>query len=292
MIKERSPEIKNRSLGFDSESRYSYTSSHYSFLMSKPEKPQTSSHEETEILFPAFKDTLLPQLSRSRKSLPAELKELVEKIEYQRKAIYQAVAVSPDEIRAMREMQETLLAVFLSKLETHLDEVPGKVRTIAEVLLSVRGQIRAVLSRVDIQNASDEPEKDVVGFFQNKLSKTVAQMKRKKLLNVRQVEGAKHFPELPLEVKFALLFLPFEDFAAREGILPEEAMDIKKNREAASIALAKLLKVEKKVTAGFYSNVARGQREQGGGRKREGLSLWMKYQQTKKIKDAKKSSLK
>lgn len=238
---------------------------------------------EAEIFFPSLKEALLPQLITSKRDLPKELKELVERVEYQRKAIYAVIPATPDEIRASREMKLAVFTAFMTALEKHFDELPEKVKVIAGIVLTTRKELRKIHDRVDDgMSERHGPSPQAVRFFKSRLRKIIMKIEKEKLFDFKTVEGMRRFPELPEEVKFRLLFPVFEELASRQGILPEDAMNSKSNRTAVSAALAELLKVETKVTAGFYSNVARGQREQGGGRKRQGLSLWKKYRLAQK----------
>lgn len=233
---------------------------------------------EAEMFFPSLKDALLPQLITSKKSLPKELKDLVERVEHQRKAIYAVVPVTTDEIRASREMKLAVFTTFMVALEKHFEELPEKVKVIAGIILSTRNELRKIHERSDDEMSERHgPAPQTVRYFRSRLKKIIRKIEQEKLFDFRTVEGARRFPELPDEVKFRLLFPVFEALAAEQGILPEDAMDSKSNRMAVSAALAELLKVETKVTAGFYSNVASGQRNQAGGPKRQGLSLWQKY---------------
>lgn len=238
--------------------------------------------QETEILFPGLKNILLPQLIKSKGNLPKGIKELVEAVEYQRKAIYGVIPSSPDEIRAMQEMQEILVRTFLSSLEANFEQLPEKVKVITGVMLSVREGVRKVYARMAEEKEVKAPEQQVVQFFENKLAEAIREIEAKKLFDFKTIKGRMHFPKLPDGIKFMLLFQPFEALAEQQQILPEEAMDSRSNRDAAAFALAKLLKMEKKTTSAFYSNVARGQREEKGGPQKQGLSLWMKYRHSQK----------
>lgn len=239
---------------------------------------------EAEMFFPTLKESLLPQLITSKKDLPKELKELVEKIERQRKAIYEVVPVTPDEIRASREMMEKVFAAFMITIEKHFEALPEKVKVIARIILTTRKELRKLSDRIDDEMGERHgPEPRTIRYFKTRLRKIIRKIEKEKLFDFRTVEGARRFPELPEEVKFRLLFPVFEELANEQGILPEDAMDSKSNRMAVSAALAELLKVETKVTAGFYSNVASGQRNQAGGPKRQGFSLWQKYRHAQQL---------
>lgn len=255
-----------------------YTGPHYFKPMNR-----NQSQLEAEMFFPSLKDALLPQLITSKRDLPGELKNLVERVEHQRRAIYAVVPVTPDEIRASREMKLAVFTAFMTVLEKHFEKLPEKVKVIAGIILTTRKELRKIHDRVDDEMSERHgPSPQAVRFFRSRLKKIMKAIEKEKLFDFKTVEGMRRFPELPEEVKFRLLFPVFEELASQQGILPEDAMDSKSNRMAVSAALAELLKVETKVTAGFYSNVARGQREQGGGQKRQGLSLWKKYRLAQK----------
>lgn len=250
---------------------------------------ETFRPQEAEILFPGFKNQLLPQLIRSKNRLPKGIKKLVETVERRYKAVYEVVPTTPDEIRAMKEMQEILVRTFLASLEANFEQLPEKVKVMVDVMLSVRKGVRKVFSRMAEESENKAPEPNVVQFFVEKLSTVIKEIEKQKLFDFKTINGMTHFPNLPDQVKFMLLFKPFESLAETQHILPEDAMDVRSNREAAALALGKLLRINKRATTAFYGNVARGQRENLGGPQQPGVSLWMKYLQSKN-KNAKKSS--
>jgi len=104
---------------------------------------------EVRILFPTFRDQLLPLLLDNRKELPKPLQEFLDCLE-KSPELFNADPEIPDEIKVAEHNQLQILAAFLEDLEPVLNKLPENMRLVLAVMIDVRIKLRehiALISR-------------------------------------------------------------------------------------------------------------------------------------------------
>lgn len=218
--------------------------------------------ERFEEVVDHFRDTLLPQLFERVGVLPGNLRAEILNITMFRAEFDALMSRESQDIQRRNRLVTSILDV----VQKSLGSLPPDLKEIAQTTIAVRTRLGLYMSTPFAMAPTGpvEPHGESREFFQWQIAPVVAKINQ---------EGNFDFSALPDDVKFELLFKPFEALAEKHKQKPTEAtqlMDIKENRKAAAQALSNLLGIDIIRSNNIYSLVAKGNREKPG-------SLWKQY---------------
>lgn len=235
---------------------------------------------EKEIFSDAIQEILIPQLQRSQRSLPQDLKRTVELLSL----LHNVDSPTNPQIEAIRTESAALIFALLQETAN----LPQPVQQIVRTITAIQKKIR----QVGLPENPNLQEQSTSSQEQPSLPQRVEDLKKMNTPDLTKVQEykteiqpviAKHQltaekldQKLTEQQKFDLIFGIFQTKAAAQGKNAEELMDLHSERLAAAQALHELTSLRFRKARGLFSVTSPGQRNparlQNGG-----LSLYQKY---------------